>query len=80
MPELPALNREARDACIERHLQDLGEFTFGRIEIAPFQIERFGLPFGLIPNEPSGDHLSISLMPGDAMAFHAPWDSGEYDT
>lgn len=77
------LNREARDACIEGHLQRLGEFTFGRIEMAPFQIERFGLRFGLIPNAPIAgdeDHLSISLMPGDYMAFHEPWDSGEYDT
>ena len=76
------LDRAARDACVQRRLDQLGEARFGRIEIAPFQVERFGTQFGLIPNEPedADDVLTISLMPGDFMALAAPGDSGEYDT
>jgi len=35
-----------------------------------------------IDNEPEDedDELSISLEPGDYMAFYEPWDSGDYDT
>jgi len=38
--------------------------------------------FGLVPDEleDEDDELSISLMPGDYMAFYEPWDGGDYDT
>ncbi len=72
----------ARDAVIQKRIEQLGDFSFGRIEVSPFQIEKFGTLFGLIPNEPEDedDDLSISLMPGDFMAFSEPWDSGDYET
>ncbi len=72
----------ARDATVQKHLDQLGDVSFERIEIAPFQVEKFGTVFGLVPNEleDEDDELSISLMPGDFMAFSEPWDSGEYDT
>ena len=73
---------EARDALCQKRLSDLGGVSYERIEIAPFSIERFGTTFGLIPNEleDEDDELSISLQPGDYMAFSEPWDSGDYDT
>jgi hypothetical protein len=76
------MNTDARDALCQKRLDDLGVIEFGRIEIAPFSIEKFGITFGLIPNEPEDedDELSISLEPGDYMAFYEPWDSGDYDT
>ncbi|MEU3456907.1 hypothetical protein ABZ671_25400 [Micromonospora sp. NPDC006766] len=56
--------------------------TFGRIEVAPFAVERFGTTFGLIPQPPEDgdDFWWVELHPGNYMAFTAPWDSGEYDT
>ncbi len=77
-----ATDRDARDAAVQQRIDQLGEVSFERIEIAPFSIEKFGTVFGLIPNdlEDEDDELTISLMPGDFMAFSEPWDSGEYDT
>jgi hypothetical protein len=76
------MDTDARDALCQKRLDDLGDIEFDRIEIAPFSIEKFGITFGLIPNEPEDedDELSISLEPGDYMAFYAPWDSGDYLT
>lgn len=76
------MDRNARDALCQKRLADLGEIEFGRIEIAPFSIEKFGITFGLIPLEPEDedDELSITLEPGNYMAFYEPWDSGDYLT
>ncbi|MET4727283.1 hypothetical protein ABIE09_001077 [Lysobacter enzymogenes] len=76
------LDLEARNRVYEQRLAELGEVEFDRIEIAPFSVSRFGVEFGLIPNWPQdeGEQLSISLEPGDYMAFFEPWDSGDYDT
>lgn len=76
------MDTDARDALCQKRLDDLGDIELGRIEIAPFSIEKFGITFGLIPNEmdDEDDELSFSLMPGDYMAFYEPWDSGDYDT
>jgi hypothetical protein len=76
------MDRNARDALCKKRLDDLGEIEFDRIEIAPFSIEKFGITFGLIPNEPEDEdgYLSITLEPGDYMAFYEPWDSGNYET
>ncbi len=77
-----SMDINARDATVHKRLAQLGDVSFERIEIAPFQFEQFGTVFGLVPNEleDEDDELSISLMPGDFMAFSEPWDSGDYDT
>jgi hypothetical protein len=77
-----SMDIEARDATVQKRLEQLGEVSFERIEIAPFQVEKFGTVFGLVPNEleDEDDELGISLMPGDFMAFSEPWDSGDYET
>lgn len=77
-----SMDIEARDATVQKRLEQLGEVSFERIEIAPFQVEKFGTVFGLVPNEleDEDDELSISLVPGDFMAFSEPWDSGDYET
>jgi hypothetical protein len=58
----------------------------GDIKAKPFRVERFGLSFGLIPDsaedfddDPDFEPVYVSLMPGNYMAFMAPWD-GSYDT
>jgi hypothetical protein len=73
---------EARaKAVYEQRLKDLGTVTLERIEVAPFQLERFGTTFGLVPRPPEDedDEWSVELLPGNYMAFVPPWD-GTYDT
>ena len=76
------MDKVARDGMCEQRLIELGEVSFGRISIAPFSVQRFGIEFGLIPRPPEedDDEWAVELQPGNAMAFFAPWDSGEYDT
>jgi hypothetical protein len=66
----------------DQRLQELGEVSFERIEIAPFSVQHSGLQFGLVLREPDeeGDSWAVEAQPGNYMAFFEPWDSGEYDT
>jgi hypothetical protein len=66
----------------ERRLGELGQVQYCRIEVQPFEVERFGTKFGLVPRPPEDDRDDwwVELQPGNYMAFHEPWDSGEYDT
>ncbi|MGV8840932.1 MAG: hypothetical protein ACWA6X_11580 [Bauldia sp.] len=72
------MDGERRRAVHDAWLAGLGDVSIERIEIAPFAVERFGTTFGFIPREPDFD--AVEVMPGNYMAFFAPWDSGEYDT
>ena len=76
------MDLEKRRALWDRWLRELGEVSYERIEVAPFSVERYGSKFGLIPREPEedGDGWWVELLPGNCMAFHEPWDSGDYDT
>ena len=66
----------------EQRLRELGEVEFGRIEVQPFTVARFGVAFGLVPRPPDTetDDWAVEAMPGNYMAFFPPWDIGEYDT
>jgi hypothetical protein len=72
---------QARDLLTKR-LDSLQPFKYGRIQVQPFQVERFGTTFGLIPRPPEDAEEGwwVEVLPGNYMAFHEPWDSGEYDT
>jgi hypothetical protein len=76
------LNKEELDRTYEQRLQEMGDVTFERIEVAPFAVERFGTTFGLIPLEPEDgeDFWYVNVEPDNYMAFSEPWDSGDYDT
>jgi hypothetical protein len=68
---------------LAKRLDELEPFEYGDIEVQPFQVERFGTLFGLIPRPPdegADGGWWVELHPGNYMAFHEPWDSGEYDT
>lgn len=56
-------------------LRELGGITLGRIEIAPFVVERFGTTFGLIPLPPEEEREGwrVEVQPGDSMAFSKAW-------
>lgn len=77
-----ALDDDKRRETYERRLEELGDVTFDRIEVAPFSVERFGTTFGLVLREPEDDEdvWAVEMQPGNYMAFFAPWDSGDYDT
>jgi len=76
------LDREAARNLLERRMAELGPVDYGRIEVQPFALERFGTTFGLVPRaqEEEDEGWWVELQPGNYMAFHEPWDSGEYDT
>lgn len=74
-----SMDRGAREAAIAKHISDLGKYELEEIVVAPFSDEAFGTKFGFIPQEFEGT-VTVNLMPGDAVAFYEPWDSGEYDT
>ena len=76
------LDDAERERLHEQRLVELGEVEFQRIEVRPFSIERFGTQFGLVAAEVDDDPgaWTVELLPGNYMAFFAPWDSGDYDT
>ena len=76
------MDRQRRTALRDEWLLGLGTVHFGRIEIAPFAVERFGTTFGLVPRTPETDEDEwvVEAQPGNYMAFFEPWDSGIYDT
>jgi hypothetical protein len=74
---------EERARLLEKELlASLGEVSFGRIWVVPFQIERFGVEFGFIAHPPDeiNDDWYVTVEPGDYMAFYPPWNEGWYDT
>jgi hypothetical protein len=80
-PRVNVNPEEAHRLYLQR-LQELGEVSFERIEVAPFAIDRFGTTFGLVLREPEDeeDVWAVEVQPGNYMAFFEPWDSGDYDT
>ena len=80
----PRENVDAKHArsVYENLLLELGDVTYERIEVAPFEVREDGKSFGLIPREPEDeeDVWAVELLPGNFMAFFQPWDSGYYDT
>jgi len=79
-----SIDSERAAALFRQRISELGRLTYGRIEVAPFEVNRFGERFGLIPRPPQDpsedDAWWVEVLPGNYMAFHEPWDSGEYDT
>lgn len=76
------IDHQRREALLTQWLQGLGKISFGRIEVAPFSIAKFGSVFGLVAIEPEepDEPWVVEAQPGNYMAFFEPWESGEYDT
>jgi len=76
------LDKDQARRLLDQRLTELGPFQHARILVRPFTMKRFGTTFGLVPRPPEnvGDSWWVELQPGNYMAFHEPWDSGEYDT
>jgi hypothetical protein len=71
----------ADQLLLSQRLAELGDVSFESIEIKPFAIERHGVTFGLIPQEPEepDEPWCVIVEPGNYMAFFSPWE-GDYDT
>lgn len=76
------VDEEAARARMDALLASLGPVERRRIRVAPFRLERFGVEFGFIPEQPEDpeDDWSVIVEPGNYMCFWPPWTSGEYDT
>ncbi len=76
------LNQQQATSLFEQRLKELGSLDYCRIEVQPFQLERFGTTFGLVVRVPEDedDVWAVEMQPGNYMAFFEPWDSGDYDT
>ena len=76
------LDQDHARNLLERRVAELGKVVYQRIEVRPFEVDRFGITFGLVPRPPESDEGGwwVEVLPGNYMAFHEPWDSGEYDT
>lgn len=78
-----ALSEDIASEKYNSILNGLGEVSYQDINISPFQVEKFGVQFGLIPTDPEfveeeGD-MALEMHPGNVMAFYPPWE-GDYDT
>lgn len=76
-----SLDKEAARQLRQSRIEELGAIHLGDIEVSPFSLERFGVTFGLVPQEPEDeeDNWWVTVEPGNYMAFYPPWD-GDYDT
>lgn len=86
LPGNVAADNPTVQSRIEVWLQQLPGLVLGDIVAKPFCVHQHGLNFGLIPDSPDDcdadeafDPVYVTLLPGDYMAFMAPWD-GSYDT
>jgi hypothetical protein len=75
-----SLDATAWESRVEEQFRDLRWTTPRRISMAPFEVERFGLRFGLIARKRDDERWIAELQPGNSMAFFPPWNSGVYDT
>src|SRR5215207_2086007 len=70
------MDEDKRVRLRDRWLDELGEVSYERIEVAPFVVNRFGTEFGLVAREPDdddGDVWAVEMQPGNYMAFFEPW-------
>jgi len=68
------------ESLVQQRLDQVKPVEFDFIEIKPFAVEHYGIMMGLIPNKHDGGEWWVELYPGNHLAFHEPWDTGEYST
>jgi len=79
-----SLDTSALDAARARQFDLLGEFTRNPISVAPFAVQAHGTEFGFVGRaadpEDADDIATITIQPGDYIAYYWPWDGEGYDT
>ena len=68
------------DIAMQKHLAALGSHSVTDIWVRPFNPERHGAVFGLVPRQTPGGEWRVEFMPGNTLSFYPPWEAGEYDT
>jgi hypothetical protein len=58
----------------------LGDYVLQPITVEPFTIDVQGITFGIVPEDIGDEQISITVQPGDFIAYYEPWDGEEYDT
>jgi hypothetical protein len=75
------LAADVEEARYQKLIEELG-LRLEPIDVAPFEVDRGGIEFGLIPQPPEPpltDHWTVEAHPGNYLSFYPPWD-GSYDT
>ena len=70
--------RNSLSQFVSENLAPRDLLRFEPIEVAPFEVSRFGLTFGFIYVEYQGSRW-VEVLPGNYIAFYPPWN-GDYDT
>ena len=63
------LDQERSRRVFEQRVTELGEVEYCRIEVQLFQVERFGITFGLVPRPPEDDGDGCGLRHGRATTW-----------
>jgi hypothetical protein len=64
---------------VAHRLAQLGDYVHEPIEVEPFSQRVDGVTFGWKVGRYGGTY-SITIEPGDFIAYYAPWDGRDYDT
>ena len=76
----PAQARSAgRKGIVDAELAELGDYVLEPIKVEPFTEKVGGVTFGWKVGH-YGHIVFISILPGDFIAYYAPWDGLDYDT
>lgn len=65
---------------VDARLAELGEYVLEPIKVEPFTREIDGVTFGWRLDGYEDGTTSITIQPGDFIAYYEPWDGLEYDT
>lgn len=68
------------DDLVERRLGELGDYEIEPIVVEPFTTTVDGVIFGWKVDSYDDGTYWIGILPGDFIAYYAPWDGLEYDT
>lgn len=74
------------DEVFAKHLATIDGGTEADIWVRPFTVEAHGQKFGFVAsliedagNPPTDDDWRVWFVPGNTLAFYAPWDAGGYE-
>jgi hypothetical protein len=68
------------EGLVAARLAELGDYVLEPIEVEPFTQEVDGVTFGWNVDTYDDGTYFINIVPGDFIAYYAPWDGLGYDT
>lgn len=68
------------DELVGARLAELGDYVLEPIEVEPFTQDVDGVTFGWNLDRYDDGTYFINIVPGDFIAYYAPWDGLGYDT